>query len=273
MDIQWPLVLFSTLAGCGGVVFACAGLAGLRGIGEKTRVRAAVAAIVLLVVGGCASVFHLAQKANIMAAAANVFSFSGISVELIFLGINVVLAVVYVVMAVRSASEGVLKVVGAVGIVTGLIMAFVTGNGYVMESQQYWNTVTLPLAYLGSSMLSGAAVYGALMVSAGEEKDAVLFMAKVGMGAAVVDFCLLLAYGAATGFVLDAVWFWVVAVVLGAVGSFVALLLAKKNANALYVAAALSLIGAVGLRAAMFLVGYGFIESFALASARVILGV
>ena len=92
MAIQWPLVIFSLLAGAGGALLAFVGLSGVLGLAKKARVPAAVGALVLLVVGGCASVAHLAQPANIMAAAANVFSFSGISVELIMLGVNAIVA-------------------------------------------------------------------------------------------------------------------------------------------------------------------------------------
>ena len=83
MSIQWPLLVFSLLAGSGGALLAFTGVAEATGVAKKTRNAAVACALVLLVVGGCASVVHLAQPANIMAAAANVFSFSGISVELI----------------------------------------------------------------------------------------------------------------------------------------------------------------------------------------------
>ena len=80
MDIQWPLVVFGLLAGCGGATLAFVGLSEFLGIGRNARRPAALAALALLMVGGCASVAHLAQPANIMAAAANVLSLSGISV-------------------------------------------------------------------------------------------------------------------------------------------------------------------------------------------------
>ena len=149
MAIQWPLVIFSLLAGAGGALLAFVGLSEVLGLAKKARVPAAVGALVLLVVGGCASVAHLAQPANIMAAAANVFSFSGISVELIMLGVNAIVAVAYVLTA-RGESANATKIVGIVGIVTGVAMTFVVGNGYVMEAQPNWNTPALPFAYLGS---------------------------------------------------------------------------------------------------------------------------
>ncbi len=108
MEIQWPLVIFGLLAGCGGATIAFIGISEILGVGKKARIPAAIAAIILLIVGGCASVLHLGQPANIMAAAANVFSFSGISVEMIALGLNVIVAVVYLLLA-RSGNEAAAK--------------------------------------------------------------------------------------------------------------------------------------------------------------------
>ncbi len=48
-------------------------------------------------------------------------------------------------------------------------MAFVVGNGYVMESQPNWNNIALPLAYLGSGLACGATLFAAL---AGKDEKA-----------------------------------------------------------------------------------------------------
>lgn len=135
MAIQWPLAIFSLLAGCGGGMLAFMAFAEVKGFGVNRRFPLAVAALVLIVVGGCASVAHLGNPANIMAAAANIGSLSGISVELIFLGASAVFAAAYAVAVKRGASAGARKAIAIIAGVLGVILAFVTGNGYVMESQ------------------------------------------------------------------------------------------------------------------------------------------
>ena len=85
MDIQWPLVLFSLIAGTGGSLFAFVALSELVGGKGKTRFAATVTALVLIVVGGCLSMLHLASPQNAFAALTNIFSFSGISIELMLL--------------------------------------------------------------------------------------------------------------------------------------------------------------------------------------------
>ena len=101
MDIQWPLVLFSLIAGTGGSLFAFVGLSQLIGGKEKTRSIATVCALVLIVIGGCLSMLHLASPQNAFAALTNIFSFSGISVELMLLGLTFVAALAYIIVVKR----------------------------------------------------------------------------------------------------------------------------------------------------------------------------
>lgn len=274
MSIQWPLVIFSLLAGCGGVTFAFVGVSELLGTAKKARSVATIVALAMLVIGGCASVLHLAQPANIMAAAANVFSFSGISVELIMLGINVILCVAYLLVSLKGASESAAKGIAIVGILTGLAMAFVVGNGYVMESQPNWNTPLLPIAYLGSGIGCGAAVFlsihAALGSDEGREGSALGIVAIAGLVLQLVAF---LGYGAAIGFAVDAAVYWGGAVLVGSVGAIACAVAARKTPAAWYGAAACALVGGLALRACMWMLGYGFIQGFALAASRSVLGI
>lgn len=268
MEIQWPLVIFGLLAGCGGATIAFIGISEILGVGKKARIPAAIAAIILLIVGGCASVLHLGQPANIMAAAANVFSFSGISVEMIALGLNVIVAVVYLLLA-RSGNEAAAKIVAIIGIATGLIMAFVVGNGYVMESQPNWNNIALPLAYLGSGLACGATLFAAL---AGKDEKAQAALRNLVLGSVAVALVTFVIYAAATGFAADVALFWIGAVLVGCVGAGACVWFAQKRDQALWAAFACAIVGGVCFRATMWLLGTGFLSFFATASARMILG-
>ena len=55
MAIQWPLVLFSLLAGAGGAMLAFAGLSQLLGGSRTVRRRAVWCALALFVIGGLCS--------------------------------------------------------------------------------------------------------------------------------------------------------------------------------------------------------------------------
>ena len=262
MDIQWPLALFSLLAGCGGGMFAFAALAELKGFGGRRRFAVALAAAIVVIVGGCASVAHLGNPSNIMAAAANIGSLSGISVELIFLGATVVFGVAYAVAVKREASASVCKALAVIAGVLGVVLAFVTGNGYVMESQAHWNTPLLPLCYLASGLTMGGAVYAACAVALPDDDEA-----GQKSSFALVNRCVLVIAA------LQAVFVLVFDAVHGFAGdAAVCAAFAGKNGKLAYAGAACAVIGGLGFRCAMWLMGTGFLSLFTTIAARGVLG-
>ena len=272
MDIQWPLTLFSLLAGCGGGILCFLALGEFKKIGQNSRFKLAILALIIIIVGGCCSVLHLGKPSNIMAAAANVGSFSGISVELIFLGVSVIAAAVYAIGLKRGASEGALKGIAVVAGVLGFILAFVTGNGYVMESQVNWNTPLLPLCYLISGLTMGGAVYASVLAKDGESADSLASVFKIELVLAVVEIVLFLAYDAVCGMAGNAVAFWVCALVIGGIGTAACFYLANKKTTAIYAGAACAVIGVIGIRCTMWLLGTGFLSLFATIAGRGVLG-
>lgn len=161
--IQWPLVLFSLLAGIGGCTFAFAGLANALGESTSVTLPATIAAFAFVVVGGICSVAHLAQPKNAWAALTHILSFSGISVELIMLGVNCVLMAGYCLAVILDWSDMVRMALGIAGILAGVWLAFATGHGYLISSKPTWNTMKLPVAYTGTALASGGMLY--LMVA------------------------------------------------------------------------------------------------------------
>lgn len=166
MSIQWPLLLFSLLAGAGGSMLALSGLSELIGGSVIVRRRAVLCALILLVTGGLCSVFHLASPLNAMSAVTNLLSFSGISIELMLVGANFIIGVVYLALSRVDTHRSFLKVVAVFALILGLSMGFFCGHGYVIDAQPTWNTETLPLAYLGTSLVLGAFIYALFTVLA-----------------------------------------------------------------------------------------------------------
>ena len=193
-DVQWPLVIFSLLAGSGGALCAMAAVSELTGRAQKARFAAACCALALIVVGGLASMAHLASPQNAMAAAAHLGSLSGISVELIMLGVTFVVAAAYAIALKRQAGAGACKALGVVAGVCGLVLAFVCGHGYVIEARGLWNTNLLPFAYLCSVLPVGAFGYLACGVAAKEADDELLGLRGVVAGAGVLSIVAMAAY-------------------------------------------------------------------------------
>ena len=59
MELQWPLILFTTLTAWACGVFGCQGVLALKGAGKKSQQLLAVVSCVLLALGGIAVFFHL----------------------------------------------------------------------------------------------------------------------------------------------------------------------------------------------------------------------
>ena len=273
MAIQWPLLIFSLLAGCGGVTLASAGVAELLGVAKKTRFIAVVVALVLLIVGGCASVLHLAQPANIMAG-------RGEHLQLLWHFRRADHARFerdrrcHLPRPCRARWLGV-RFEGRRRhrIVVGIVMAFVVGNGYVMEAQPLWNTPLLPVAYLGSGLACGATLFASLMVARGEEAADIAKFAPVALAATVIEAVAFLAYGAVIGFACDAAVYWGGAIVVGCAGAIACAVVARKTPAAWYGSCACALVGGIAIRAVMWMIGTGFIAGFATAASRTVLGV
>ncbi len=273
MAIQWPLVIFGLLAGCGGALFAFIGISELLGIARKTRFSAAIVSLILLVVGGCASVAHLGQPGNIMAAAANLFSFSGISVELIMLGINVILVIVYMIVVKRENGQSAAKIIGIIGIITGIILTFVVGNGYVIEAQRYWNTFTLPLGYLGSGLAMGGTLFLSLAILRKEETEEIQNLGRFVLVALILQAVFFIAYGIAIGFIGNAILYWGGIIVVGAIIPLICVYLARKNMFLIYIAFGCTIIGGLCFRILMWMLGTGFLDFFSIAAMRGVLGI
>ncbi len=283
MAIQWPLVLFSLLAGAGGAMLAFAGLSQLLGGSRTVRRRAVWCALALLVIGGLCSVAHLASPLNAISAVTNLLSFSGISIELMLLGANVIVGAAYLVLTREEGRDGAVRVVAVLAVIFGVAIGFFCGHGYVIDAQPTWSTETLPLAYLGTSLALGAFAY-ALVAAAtktpadeaanGAAASAVELGGKLWpavLVCAVVDAVGILAYGLFLG--LDAVaaqgaLFWGGAVACGVVGVLACAIagmtaLAAKAPLPLAVAGvACAAIGGVALRMLMWACATGYIDLF-----------
>ncbi|MCL2826652.1 MAG: dimethyl sulfoxide reductase anchor subunit [Eggerthellaceae bacterium] len=264
MDIQWPLTLFTVVAGAGAGLLAFAGISEFLQSSKRSRFLALISSLVLLIVGGCISLFHLQNPANFMAAAGNLGSFSPISLELIFLGICVIVAIVYLVVVNREGSAS--KVLGVIGIVFGLLFGYFSGHGYeVIAVRQSWATPAVTFSYCLSAMTMGGFLFLALQATTKDEATAMKKTALVVGVVAVLETITYLIYGA-TGQIGDnAPLFWIMAVVVGgvaaAVAGIVAWLKVKTTTGMAYLGIVVAVAGAISFRAVMWLAGSTFVPN------------
>jgi len=280
MDIQWSLVVFSLMAGCGAAGFAFVGLSELLGICRNSRFVAALASLAFLAVGGIASVTHLASPNKVMYAIQHAGSFSGISVELMLLSLVGVLMIVYLILAKRENAAKAAKVVAVIGLVVGLVMCYALGNSYQLLSRPAWNTVLLPLSYFGTSLAAGGFLFLSVAAFKKEETDQVKKIGLWVLVAAVICAVALIGYaafaGSASGANVLAFWGGMVAcgivltLVLGC-GAWGKIKMPSTTVGIAGLAA--TLLGGLGLRAFMWAAGAGFLSLFSTAAGvRVLFG-
>lgn len=216
MAIQWSLVLFTALTGMAGWMLVPLALDEVRGANEGIRFKVAVVAIALEVVGGIASATHLSHPDRMLGALSH--PTSGIFVEAVLVGITIALVVVYVVLLKREASDSARKVFAILGALIGMALSFMAGDSYMMASQQSWNTLLLPLGYLGTAIPSGIAAYYALAISSGIQKDALELHGKMLVAGGIVAAITAAAFALASGNSADfALVIWGIAVVVGGI--------------------------------------------------------
>lgn len=200
IGIQWPLVLFTLIAGAGYGLLATIGFVQFAGKQSKDMTKISlIGVLVLLGVGGLMSVFHLAHPERFMGAIANLLSFSGIALELIGLAFGGLAAILFLAFS-FAGNKGGEKVVALCSIVIGVVAPFLHGYAYFeVAAQQGWDSASLMFCYLFTSLAAGSLVYVALACSRGEEETTQQLVGKVAAVLAVLATLSMVAYAAALG--------------------------------------------------------------------------
>ena len=170
MDIQWPLVFFTLLTGLGVGTFFLVALTEWLGKAEAIRMPGAITALAAIVLGGIISVLHLGRPERALNAFGNMSS--GVSQEMLLVGIGGLVVLVYIIIMLVGASAQARKVVGTIGMVLAVIMGIVLGMNYVLPARPAWNTFLLPLVYLASAGVLGLFTVYIWLVVKGKKEEA-----------------------------------------------------------------------------------------------------
>ena len=186
MELQWPLILFTTLTAWACGVFGCQGVLALKGAGKKSQQVLAVLSCVLLAAGGIAVFFHLQHWERIFNGFGHITS--GITQELIAIVVFVVVAVAYFAAARKSSDGGTLpKWMAVLAIAISVVLAAVCAHSYMMPARPAWNSVLEVLSIVGAACLLGPATVAVVLSAKGEDTS------ELGVGAIVPLACSFLA--------------------------------------------------------------------------------
>lgn len=154
MDIQWPLVFFTLFVGLGcGTFVASIALTEWCGKERQIRTVSSIIALVAFAVGGFSSTMHLGHAERMFGALGH--PTSGIFMESTMIALVGFDIIIYLLALKRNASEQTCKVIGTIGALLAVVLAFSNGDAYVMAARPAWNTLLLPVNYVASAAVMG----------------------------------------------------------------------------------------------------------------------
>lgn len=169
MASQWPLMVATLLTGMAGwlIVAACARMLA-PGKHVRVRVRPPQVLALALAIAGIAG--GIAVEGVALGSASALFQLlarPGSHMFYLMVSMLVALAVsiVALVASSRGVSSGVMRTLGVLGILAGIMVAVSGGYVFIPSTFTAWNTPLLPLALAGSSATLGGALYLVLEVA------------------------------------------------------------------------------------------------------------
>lgn len=194
MDIQWPLVFFTLFTGMGVGAFSCVAITEWLGIAESIRMPGAITALAAMAVGGVASVFHLSHAFRTY----NILKHldTGVGKEMLLIGLTGFLILAYCTLLSMGFWDQARKIVAAIGLVSGVVLAFEMGAIYVLPARPGWNTWFWPFIYASSAAVTGlfAMYFWAAAFKGHMEEAVVLSMNKATLIALIIQAGTILAY-------------------------------------------------------------------------------
>lgn len=178
MEIQIPLVIFTSFLAWAAGIFGTQCILALKKQGGAVQMPALITAVVLLAVGGIAVVFHLTHPFNLFNGFGHLTS--GITQELIAIVLLAVAMVLFFLMLRRSGDNTVPQWLAIVGLVLVLVLIFAMGHSYMMPSLPAWDSVLQLLSLLGAACAMGPATVAFIGAVRHEELPNIGLLAVIG---------------------------------------------------------------------------------------------
>jgi DMSO reductase anchor subunit len=177
MELQWPLIIFTTFVAWSAGVFGTQSILALRGEGEKSQMPCWITAAILLVIGGIAVFFHLEHWERIFNGFGHLTS--GITQELIAIVVLAIIAVIYLVYLRKDATK-IPSWVAICAIVVSAVLVAVMAHSYMMAARPAWNNILWIFYVLGNACVLGPATVAFIQGLKGESVKLAAFTTLVG---------------------------------------------------------------------------------------------
>ena len=183
MELQWPLIIFTTLVAWSAGLFGTQALMAVFGVGKRAQAPAWVCSAVLLAAGGIAVFFHLEHWERIFNGFGHLTS--GITQELIAIVVLAVVAVAYLALM-RKSDDGasVPKQLAWLSVALSAVLVAVMAHSYTMAARPAWDSVLWILYVLGNACVLGPATFALLSALKGEGSEGKAPLAGAALNAA-----------------------------------------------------------------------------------------
>ena len=158
MELQWPLIIFTTLVAWSAGLFGTQALMAVFGVGKRAQAPAWVCSAVLLAAGGIAVFFHLEHWERIFNGFGHLTS--GITQELIAIVVLAVVAVAYLALM-RKSDDGasVPRWLAWLSVALSAVLVAVMAHSYTMAARPAWDSVLWILYVLGNACVLGPVTF------------------------------------------------------------------------------------------------------------------
>lgn len=167
MELQWPLIIFTTFIAWSAGAFGAQGILAIKGERFKAQLPLLVTSFVIMAVGGIAVFFHLEHWERIFNGFGHITS--GITQELIGIILMVIVMVVYFAQLRRRNDNSVPAWCGVLALVVAVILVIAMGHSYVMAARPAWESIIQICSLLGAACLLGPATAAVVMAFCGDD--------------------------------------------------------------------------------------------------------
>lgn len=195
MELQWPLILFTTFISASAGLFAAQGYYALAGEGRKAQLPALIASVVIMAIGGIAVFFRLTHPDRLFNGFGHIAS--DITQELIAIVTTFVVMVIFFVYL-RRSEENPPKWLVWIAVLVSLVLVVAMGHSCMMPARPTWDGVLQPLSLIDSGFAMGIGIFAALDAMRSQSAamySGILALASSGLGS-LTTICYAIAMSA-----------------------------------------------------------------------------
>ena len=198
MELQWPLILFTTFVAWSAGLFGTQALLASGGHAKRSQLPAWIASAALLAVGGVAVFFHLEHWERIFNGFGHLTS--GITQEFVAIVVLAAVAVAYLV-AMRRSDDGATapKWLCWAAVAVCVILVAAMAHSYTMAARPAWDSALWIAYVIGNACVLGPCTMALVMAVCGDEVAPVGLPALAGAALAALTAVAFAAFLQASG--------------------------------------------------------------------------